>query len=148
MVRDHPIFKRILTLIDSNVQWTEDIFGCRKDFQFRGGNTDNEFVFRTLERKKSLNDVVIEVCQEVGNELRELIVMKEALIHIFGEDDDHLLDFLNLIDTLIDGQFLVYAMNPRFRFDCGLVRLSRELGSEMLSFSAGKDGLDKNNNKI
>ncbi|XP_035700896.1 uncharacterized protein LOC118433259 [Folsomia candida] len=97
-VRRHPIFKRIMTIVMSNVAWVNDMFGAGKDLSTAGNHPDNELVFRVLEKGEAIQDVVDDMCLLIGEELHDLIYLKQALLDIFGESEN-LLGFLRKWST-------------------------------------------------
>lgn len=92
-----------------------DLLGVRKDFSLNPTtcDPDSEVVFRVISKNHGIHSVVEDTCARIGEELRDLILLKNDLLLLFGEDED-LLKYLDLVDTFIDGQNQVYVQNARW----------------------------------
>lgn len=126
-IRRHPAFHQIQNIVVSNVQWINDILGVKKDFGYyqQSGDPDNEIVFRVVNKGEDLHSVVEETCLKMGEELQDLILVKEALVDLFGEDEN-LLRYFNVVDAFLDGQNQAYVENGRYQTSRGFVTLTRD----------------------
>ncbi|XP_021959800.1 uncharacterized protein LOC110855698 [Folsomia candida] len=125
-IRRHPVFRKMINIASGNTQLVNDILGMGKDFgNHIEGDVDSEHVFRVLTKGEILQDAVNSMCDKISQDLEDMILIKETLIDLFGEEEN-LVRFLDVIDTFIDGQNVTYVENIRYKCKRGYVSLSSE----------------------
>ncbi len=112
--------KRLIVACNAIVAFSNDVLGIIKDFA--KGHRDSLITFLVREKKTPLDVAVRRVCEVVEGEMIDYDLLKSAILKEF-DNDDNLIKYLDILDSVIDGHYMLYN-GPRYR-SRGLVTLTR-----------------------